>query len=104
MRAAQQRRRVPRKWKKTTKPLKRLALCGRGEGAAAFLVRVGAGPLLRVHVGALGRGGSSAVLVQVGALVAQPLVAQRAQALSQRRLGTLGAALEAGGETQLEAR
>lgn len=40
------------------------------------------------------------VLVHVGALVTQPLVAERAQALSERRLGTLGAALRAGRKTQ----
>lgn len=82
--------------------VKHLALCSRGERAAAFLVLVGAGPLRRVHVRALGRGGRSSVvvLVHVGALVTQPLVAERAQALSERRLGTLGAALSGGRKTQ----
>lgn len=56
-----------------------------------MLVRVlgGAGPLLRVHVGVLGCGGSSVMLMHVGTLVTQPLVAERAQALCERRLWTL---------------
>lgn len=60
---------------------KSLALSGHREGAATFLLR---------QLGA----GDSLVLVHVCALVAQPLVAERAQALSERRFGTLGAALE----------
>lgn len=72
---------------------KHLALCGNGEGAAAFLVR-------RVHVNTRRRGGDPVVLVHVGALVAQPLVAERAQALGERGLRTLGAALEGGESTE----
>lgn len=40
------------------------------------------------------------VLVHVGALVAQPLVAESAQARGERGLRALGAALEGGEKTQ----
>ena len=70
--------------------------CGQGQGAGPSLVRpvrtVGAGGrrwLVQVQVCVLGGGERSVVLVHVGTLVTQPLVAQRAEALCQPGHGAI---------------
>lgn len=67
------------------------------KGTGAFLVQVRtldrAGPLLRVQVRELRRDRWSLVLMHVGALIAQPLVAECTQALRKHGLRALGAAL-----------
>lgn len=72
-------------------------LRGRRQGVGAPLVElgtlVGVGPRRLVKVGVVGRGGGRVMLVNICALVTQPLVALSTQALSESGLGALGAAL-----------
>lgn len=71
--------------------------CRQRAGVGAPLVElgtlVGAGPCHLVKVSVVGWGGRRVMLVNICALVTQPLVALSTQALSESGLGALGAAL-----------
>lgn len=72
-------------------------LSGSRQGAGAPLVElgtlVGVGPCRLVKVSVVGRGGGRVMLVNICALVTQPLVALSTQALSESGFRALGAAL-----------